>query len=292
MSDIRKDAVAEQKFLSDYDRFQGKLLERMKHLNEIKWADLDDRERRIETKNFRNYATNLYFTNLESDERSEGALGIDDILGTYENNPGVYTSLTKTWIEQNNSFSLINRQGILSRTEGGGLPLSITDIENDEIRNIVTGQYENYEGIVSNISKLKDDSNYLILQDLESAQATITDLVASISTEASLFSESPMFDNSMRNSGWDVRSKHIYMNDKQFIDKDMHHYCVQYFAFKPLYTDVNEFKNVEADNEAIESWLHQEGEHDDLPFEVPDENMTPEQRAIQWAINRGGAQNL
>ena len=37
------------------------------------------------------------------------------------------------------------------------------------------------------------------------------------------------------------------MKIARFIDKDMHHYCVQYFAFKPLYTDVNEFKNVEAD---------------------------------------------
>ena len=37
------------------------------------------------------------------------------------------------------------------------------------------------------------------------------------------------------------------MKIARFIDKDMHHYCVQYFAFKPLYTDVNEYKNIKSD---------------------------------------------
>ena len=38
----------------------------------------------------------------------------------------------------------------------------------------------------------------------------------------------------------------------------------------------------------VEAWLHEE-----VPaISELDENMTPEQRAIQWAINRGGAQNL
>ena len=37
------------------------------------------------------------------------------------------------------------------------------------------------------------------------------------------------------------------MKIARFIDKDMHHYCPRYFVFKPLYTDVNEFKNIEAD---------------------------------------------
>ena len=49
---------------------------------------------------------------------------------------------------------------------------------------------------------------------------------------------------------------------------------------------------IDADNEAIESWLHAEGEDDDLPFGAPDPALTPEQRAIQWAVSRGGAQNL
>ena len=41
----------------------------------------------------------------------------------------------------------------------------------------------------------------------------------------------------------------------------------------------------------IEAWLHAEGEND-LPSDAPDSEMTVEQRAIQWAIARGGAQNL
>ena len=46
-----------------------------------------------------------------------------------------------------------------------------------------------------------------------------------------------------------------------------------------------------------QAWLHEE---EPMPFSTPnredlvveEENMTPEQRAIQWAIGRGGAQNL
>ena len=50
-------------------------------------------------------------------------------------------------------------------------------------------------------------------------------------------------------------------------------------------------RNEDGDN-VVQEWLHQND--DEMPFEVvaEDENMTPEQRAIQWAINRGGAQNL
>ena len=56
-------------------------------------------------------------------------------------------------------------------------------------------------------------------------------------------------------------------------------------------------RNEDGDN-VLQEWLHANDEDEDhLPFEAPavselDENMTPEQRAIQWAINRGGAQNL
>jgi hypothetical protein len=45
------------------------------------------------------------------------------------------------------------------------------------------------------------------------------------------------------------------------------------------------------DDEEIQDWLQQEGE-DDMPFNAPDPDQSPEQRAIQWAISRGGAQNL
>ena len=55
-------------------------------------------------------------------------------------------------------------------------------------------------------------------------------------------------------------------------------------------------------DQVVEDWLHAEnetlemvdaeGEDNDLPFTAPDENMTPEQRSIQWAIQHGGANNL
>ena len=41
----------------------------------------------------------------------------------------------------------------------------------------------------------------------------------------------------------------------------------------------------------VEAWLHQE-EPDREELIIEEQDMTPEQRAIQWAINRGGAQNL
>tara|TARA_Y100000034_G_scaffold9130_1_gene9833 strand:- start:178 stop:471 length:294 start_codon:yes stop_codon:yes gene_type:complete len=45
------------------------------------------------------------------------------------------------------------------------------------------------------------------------------------------------------------------------------------------------------ERDIIEEWLHQEEPNrEDLVIE--EENMTPEQRAIQWAVNNGGAQNL
>ena len=54
--------------------------------------------------------------------------------------------------------------------------------------------------------------------------------------------------------------------------------------------------NIESDA-LIQNWLHND---DELPFENPDigrpspedDNMTAEQRAIQWAVHNGGAQNL
>jgi hypothetical protein len=55
-------------------------------------------------------------------------------------------------------------------------------------------------------------------------------------------------------------------------------------------TIVKSLKELQDDDE-IQEWLQQEGE-DDMPFTAPDPNQSPEQRAIQWAISRGGAQNL
>jgi hypothetical protein len=49
----------------------------------------------------------------------------------------------------------------------------------------------------------------------------------------------------------------------------------------------------EASNErdVVQEWLHQEEPNrEDLVIE--EESITPEQRAIQWAVNNGGAQNL
>ena len=37
------------------------------------------------------------------------------------------------------------------------------------------------------------------------------------------------------------------MKIARFVDKEWHHYCVRHSNFEPLYTDVNEFKNVKAD---------------------------------------------
>jgi len=55
-------------------------------------------------------------------------------------------------------------------------------------------------------------------------------------------------------------------------------------------TVVKSLHELQADDE-VQDWLHAEGE-DDMPFSVPDPDQSPEQRAIQWAISRGGAQNL
>jgi hypothetical protein len=55
---------------------------------------------------------------------------------------------------------------------------------------------------------------------------------------------------------------------------------------------VKSLHDLQADDQAIEDWLHAEGDDEEMPFSAPDPDITPEQRAIQWAVTRGGAQNL
>ena len=89
--------------------------------------------------------------------------------------------------------------------------------------------------------------------------------------------------------------KHHYLND----DSEFCWTLDSIRAYRQRITTdarLDENQRNEDGGNIVQEWLNANGQDaDGLPFnapEVPDENMTPEQRAIQWAIENGGAQNL
>ena len=156
---------------------------------------------------------------------------------------------------------------------------------------------ESYRDILFIEMSLKAIQTYSIVQSYETLMQTHIMAKWWFCTDGSTFrSHGALYRTRMRelNNMSPTNRDHLYLTEVGNKDSEFG-WCSDTVRGHRATSDET-VEETESFDEA-EAWLHEE---EPMPFSTPnredlvieEENMTPEQRAIQWAIGRGGAQNL